>query len=74
MRASWIFSRSDVIANAGVILAAIFVALTKSRWPDLIIGGAIALIFVKGGFEILREARRDEIENRTPRTPVVAEV
>ena len=56
MRASWIFSRSDVIANAGVILAGALVALTNSRWPDLIVGSVIAMVVLKGGREILREA------------------
>lgn len=54
MRASWIFTRSDVIANAGVIVAGILVALTDSRWPDLIVGAAIAGVVIKGGLEILR--------------------
>lgn len=58
MRASWIFSRSDVIANAGVIVAGFLVWATGSRWPDLIVGSAIAAVVVKGGLEILREARR----------------
>lgn len=60
MRASWIFSRSDVIANAGVILAGLLVWLTGSRWPDLIVGGAIATIVVRGGVEILRDAARGD--------------
>lgn len=61
MRASWIFSRSDVIANLGVVLAGLLVRLTGSRWPDLIVGTAIALVVIKGGFEILTEANRDEL-------------
>lgn len=56
MRASWIFSRSDVIANAGVILAGALVAVTGSRWPDLIVGTAIAAVVLHGGHEILRAA------------------
>jgi len=56
MRASWIFSRSDVIANAGVIVAGGLVAFTGSRWPDLIVGSAIALVVLGGGREILRTA------------------
>ncbi|MBI5426458.1 MAG: cation transporter [Opitutae bacterium] len=56
LRASWIFSRSDVIANAGVILAGVLVAVTDSRWPDLIVGTAIAAVVLHGGREILREA------------------
>lgn len=57
MRASWICSRSDVIANFGVILAGGFVAALGSRLPDLIIGFIIAAIVVKGGLSILRETR-----------------
>jgi cation diffusion facilitator family transporter len=58
MRASWIFSRSDVIANFGVILAGALVAVTDSRWPDLIVGTAIAAVVLHGGREILREANK----------------
>lgn len=57
MRASWIFSRSDVIANAGVILAGVLVAMTDSRWPDLVVGSLITVVVLHGGREILREAK-----------------
>jgi Co/Zn/Cd efflux system component len=60
MRASWIFSRSDVLANLGVLLAGLLVWVTTSRWPDLIIGAAIAAVVIKGGLEILREANAEE--------------
>lgn len=59
MRASWIFSRSDVIANAGVIVAGLLVWITGSRWPDLIVGTIIAVVVARGGAEILRETGRD---------------
>jgi cation diffusion facilitator family transporter len=59
MRASWIFSRSDVIANAGVIVAGLLVRWTESRWPDLIVGAAISLIVINAGISILRETRQD---------------
>ena len=36
MKASWIFSANDVITNLGVILAGGMVALTGSRYPDLV--------------------------------------
>ena len=62
MRASWIFTRSDVIANAGVIVAAGLVALTQTRWPDLIVGAAVAGVVIKGGWEILADARRTAAE------------
>jgi len=60
MRASWIFTRSDVIANIGVVLAGLLVRLTDSRWPDLIVGAAIAGVVVKGGFEILADSKDDK--------------
>jgi len=57
MRASWIFSKNDVIANISVILAGILVTIFQSGLPDLIVGIAIALLVVRGGFQILRESR-----------------
>ncbi len=59
MRASWIFTRSDVIANIGVVLAGLLVRLTGSRWPDLIVGAAIAVVVIKGGFAILADAKKE---------------
>lgn len=57
LKATWIFTRADVAANIGVLLAAGLVLLTDSRFPDLIVGGAIGLYVVKEAIEILREAR-----------------
>lgn len=57
MRASWIFSKNDVIANLGVIIAGLFVTFTQSQLPDLIIGLAISIVVLRGGIQILREAR-----------------
>jgi Co/Zn/Cd efflux system component len=56
MRASWIFSKNDVIANLGVILAGGLVAWTGSRLPDLVIGLLVALIVIRGGILILQDA------------------
>src|SRR5690606_9045194 len=38
LRASWIFSTNDVIANVGVIASGVLVWATASRFPDLVIG------------------------------------
>ena len=54
MKASWIFSANDVIANLGVILAGILVAWTGSRYPDLAIGLVIGVIVMNGALRILR--------------------
>lgn len=59
MRASYIFSKNDVIANLGVIVASGLVYLTASRWPDLIVGSIITIVVMRGGFGILAEARRE---------------
>jgi len=56
MRASWIFTRNDVLVNLGVVTGGVLVSLTGSRYPDLIIGSAIAWLVFSGGLRILRES------------------
>lgn len=57
LRASWIFSTNDVIANVGVILSGVLVWATASRFPDLVIGLIISALVIRGGLRIVREAR-----------------
>jgi len=57
MRASWIFSTNDVIANLGVILSGILVAIIGNRFPDLVIGTIISVIVISGGVKILKDAK-----------------
>jgi len=59
MRASWIFSKNDVIANVGVMLAGALVAMTDSRVPDLVIGIVVALVVFRGGMQILKDAKNE---------------
>ncbi len=54
MKASWIFSANDVIANSGVILAGFLVSWSGSNYPDLIIGLIIAVIVLNGARRILK--------------------
>lgn len=54
MKASWIFSTNDVLANLGVIVAGGLVAWTGSRLPDLAIGTVIAGVVLAGAVRILR--------------------
>ena len=49
-------SRNDVIANVGVLAAAGGVALFHSPWPDLLVGCAIALLFLRSAIRVLRQA------------------
>lgn len=59
MRASVIFSKSDVIANIGVILSGALVWALDSRYPDLVIGLIIALVVLRGGIHILKDAAEE---------------
>ena len=53
MKASMIFTSNDVIINSGVILAGILVLVTESKYPDLVIGGVVFLIVVRGAIRML---------------------
>ena len=59
MRASLIFSTNDVIANVGVLISGLLVAILGSRIPDLTIGAIVAAFVVSGGWRILNEARAE---------------
>ena len=57
MKASWIFSTNDVIANVGVILAGAIVHFFNSQVPDLIIGTVVAVIVFRGALSILNMSK-----------------
>jgi Co/Zn/Cd efflux system component len=58
MRSAWVCSRNDVIGNAAVLAAAALVAVTRSAWPDILIGLLIAGVFGRSAVQIIREASR----------------
>ena len=58
-RAIWLFSRNDALANVAVIIAAGLVYLFDSAWPDLLVAGAIALLFLHSAWDIIGDARRE---------------
>src|SRR3546814_20657650 len=60
MKASWIFSANDVIANIGVIAAGALDAWTGSSYPDLVIGTVVGLIVLNGARRILALQPRSE--------------
>jgi len=63
-RAIWLFSRNDVLANIAVIIAAVLVAGFKSAWPDLIVAGVIAVLFLHSAWKIIRDSLRELRESR----------
>jgi Co/Zn/Cd efflux system component len=56
MRSTFECSRNDVIANVGVLAAALGVWATASGWPDIVVGLIVAALFVRSAISILREA------------------
>lgn len=58
LRAAETFSFNDFISNGGVLVAGALVAWTGLRWPDLLVGLLVALVAIKGGADIIHDARR----------------
>lgn len=59
VRAVWLFSRNDALGNILVVVAAGFVFLTSTSWPDLIVAGIIASLFLHSSFSIIKDARSE---------------
>lgn len=57
MRAAETFSLNDFASNGGILLAGGLVMWLDQSWPDLVVGLIVAIIAVKGGLEILEDAR-----------------
>ncbi len=66
LRATWIFTRADIVANVGVIVAGMLVFWLRSPIPDYVIGTLIGLYVVKEAVSILVEARRARRGGPTP--------
>lgn len=65
LRASWICTRADVIANFGVLASGLVVLATGWRYADLFAGVGIATYVAKEAVEIWREASEAESERRS---------
>ena len=60
LRAATTFSFNDFVSNGGILVAGALVLWLGSNWPDLLVGLATAGIAIKGGIEILLDARSEE--------------
>ena len=60
MRAAETFSFNDFASNGGILVAGGLVMWLDQAWPDLVVGVVVAIIAVKGGLEILEDAKADE--------------
>lgn len=57
MEAAEIFSLNDFAANGGILIAGGLVMWLDQEWPDLVVGLLVAALAIKGGLEILRNAK-----------------
>lgn len=56
MRSVWICSRNDAVGNVAVLLAALGVFGTGTGWPDVTVGGIMAVLAISGAWQIIRHA------------------
>lgn len=55
VRSVWLCSRNDAIGNVAVMLAAAGVWGTSTGWPDLVVAGLMAVLFLSSSWQILRQ-------------------
>ena len=55
VRSVWLCSRNDAIGNVFVMAAALGVWGTATGWPDLIVAGVMAGLFLSSSWQILRQ-------------------
>lgn len=59
MASAWECSRNDVFEGFAVLLAAAGVWLFDAGWPDLVIGAALLLMFLRSAVRVLRSGWRE---------------
>jgi Co/Zn/Cd efflux system component len=59
VRSVWLCSRNDAIGNVAVMIAALGVWGTATKWPDLIVAGIMAGLFLWSSAQILRQSLRE---------------
>ncbi len=59
VRSVWLCSRNDAIGNVAVMIAAVGVWGTSTGWPDLIVAGIMAGLFLSSSVQIIRQARAE---------------
>lgn len=56
VRSVWLCSRNDAIGNIAVMIAALGVWGTATGWPDLIVAGVMAGLFLTSATQIIRQS------------------
>lgn len=71
VRSVWLCSRNDAIGNVAVMIAAVGVWGTATKWPDLVVAAIMAGLFLYSSAQILKQSVR---EIRTDETAAAARV
>ena len=56
VRSVWLCSRNDAIGNVAVMLAALAVWGTGTKWPDLLVAALMAGLFFYSSIRILQQS------------------
>jgi Co/Zn/Cd efflux system component len=59
VRSVWLCSRNDAIGNVAVMLAALGVWASATKWPDLVVAAIMAGLFLYSSAQILRQSLRE---------------
>jgi Co/Zn/Cd efflux system component len=59
VRSVWLCSRNDAIGNIAVMIAAAGVWASDTGWPDLLVAGLMAGLFLSSAFQIIVQAWRE---------------
>jgi len=65
MRASWIFSRNDVIASLGIIVAGVLAWWLNSRLPDLVMSLLILGLVLHGAINLIRHTKGERSQSES---------
>jgi cation diffusion facilitator family transporter len=71
VRSVWLCSRNDAIGNVAVMIAALGVWGTATKWPDLIVAAVMAGLFLWSSSQILRQSVRELRTGQTSTPSVV---
>jgi Co/Zn/Cd efflux system component len=56
MGAIWLSTRNDAMLNVLTVVAAVFIAIARSGWPDIIAGAIIATVNLSASVEVISAA------------------
>jgi Co/Zn/Cd efflux system component len=65
VRSVWLCSRNDAIGNVVVMIAALGVWGTATKWPDIAVAGIMGGLFLYSSFQILAQSIREVQTGRT---------